>query len=208
MARRDWRKLGLVAVALALSIAAAAGVQVARAGGGKKAREAPPRKILVLAVTANATLRAGFEEVIAGELSLHGTPAVASHLLFPDLPKERGPFEAKVSEGGFDAVTVSRVVGASDKVEWKEATTTYDPEYLGRDVWGGYWFTYEQAFLPGYLEKETRVRVRTDFWRAGSAKAGPAWSGTSELIDPRTLPQAAREVAVSIVKSLSKAKVI
>jgi len=209
MVKPRWARFRVAAVTCVLSIAAAgAQITFVEAGGGKAPREAPPRKLLVVAVSTNASLRAGFEEMIAGELTLHGTPAVASHLLFPDLPKERGPFEAKLAAEGFDAVTVTRVVGKSDKVESKEATVTMEPEYLGMDYWGGYWFTYEQAVLPGYLEKETRVRVRTDLWRVSSAKKGPAWSGTSELLDPLTLAQAAREVAVSLVKALAKAKVI
>jgi hypothetical protein len=196
-------------MAWVLAVAAATVLTMAAdKGGGKEPRQPPPQKILVLVVSTDPPMRAGFEEVIAGEMSLRGMTAVASHLLFPDLPKERGPFEAKVAEDGFDAVTISRVVGRDDKVKWKEETGTMQPEYQGMDAWGGYWFTYEQAILPGYLEKETRVRVRTDLWRVSSGAKGPAWSGTSEMVDPRTLAQAAREIGVSIVKALAKARVI
>lgn len=209
MTTRGWKRFLAALAAWALAIAAAsAQTKVVETSGGKGKREAPPRKVLVVAVSPNASMRVAFEDMIAGELSLHGTPAVASHVIFPDLPKERGPFEAKLREEGFDAVTVSRLVGKSDKVEWKEATGIYQPEYLGRDIWGGYWYSYEQAFLPGYLENELRVRVRTDLWRASSKDKGPAWSGTSELLDPVTVVQAAREIGVSVVKGLAKARII
>ncbi len=209
MAKQGWRRFRVAALAAILAISAAvAGTKVVQTSGGKDAGMAPARKILVVAVSPDPKLRAGFEEVIAGEISLRGTPAVASYQLFPDLPKEREAFEAKVAAEGFDAVTVSRFVGQSDKVKEKEATGIYKPEFEGIDAWGCYWYSYQQAFLPGYLERETRIRVRTDLWRAGSEQKKPAWSGTSEMLDPRTLAQAAREVAVSIVKALAKAKVI
>ncbi len=209
MARQGGMRWRAAAVAGALAIVAG-GVETTAAekGGKRSAREAPPRKVLVMAVSASASVRAAFEDVIAGEFQLRGVPAVASHLMFPDLPRERGPFEARLEEEGFDAVTVSRVVGKDHKLAWREGTGTYEPVYEGRDAWGGYWYTYEQVFLPGYLETETRVRVRTDLWRASSRETGPAWSGTSELIDPLTVVEAAREVGVSLVKALSKARII
>jgi hypothetical protein len=209
MDRWGWGRVVVAAFASMLVIAAAgAGTKVVETKGEKGSKLPPPKKVLVVVVSPNAAMRAAFEEVIAGELSLRGTPAVGSHLLFPELPKERGPLEERLKSEGFDAVTISRLVGKADKVEWKEATAVYDANYAGQDYWGGYWYTYNQAILPGYLEHELRVRVRTDLWRATGEKTGPVWSGTSELIDPVTLAEVAREVAVSIVKAMSKAKVI
>jgi len=134
--------------------------------------------------------------------------AIPSHVSFPELPKERGPFEEKLVADGFDAVIVSRLVGMADKVKWKEGTVSYTPEYMGQDWWGGYWYTYQQVFLPGYLQKETRVRVRTDLWRTSGKDGRLAWSGTSETLDPVTAPRAAREVGAAVAKALAKAKLI
>jgi hypothetical protein len=189
-------------------VVAVAGAKVVESEKGKQAQEAPPRKILVVAIVPDPLTRAGFEEMMAGELALRGAKAVASHLLFPELPKERGPFEEKLLAEGFDAVTVSRLVDRKVKAKYKEETVSYDPEYMGMDMWGGYWYTYQQVYLPGYLEKETRVRVRTDLWRASGKESRIAWSGTSETVDPLTLLQAGREVAASVASALAKAKLI
>jgi hypothetical protein len=176
--------------------------------GAKRAPEAPPRKILVVAIVPDASTRAGFENMLAGELSLRGATAVASHVVFPELPKERGPFEERLGAEGFDAVTVSRLVDRTTKAKVKEATVSYDPEYMGMDMWGGYWYTYQQVYLPGYLDKETRVRVRTDLWRSDGKGARMVWSGTSETLDPRTVLEAGREVTASLANALAKAKLI
>jgi hypothetical protein len=212
MTNSRWRDAGVFVVACALTVlAAAAKTKIVQSEGNKQPGEAPPRKILVLVVAADPKVRAAFEEVIAGELSLRGATTEASSVSFPELPKERGPFEAKLVAEGFDAVTVSRLVGREDKLEWKEGHESYRSDYQGMDCWGGYWYTYQQVFVPGYLEKETTVRARTDLWRtsgAAGAKGRLVWSGTSQTLDPTTAPQAAREVGAAVAKALSKAKLI
>ena len=173
-----------------------------------KSKEAPPRKILVLTVAVDPISRASYEDVIAGEVSLRGANAVASHLAFPELPKERGPFEEKLRADGFDAVMISRIVSSEDKIKMTEGHTSYATDYQGTDYWGGYWYTYEKVFVPGYLEKEKRVRVRTDLWRASEGKGQLVWTGTSETLNPRTAAQAGREVGVAVAKALAKAGLI
>src|SRR5262245_63322359 len=74
----------------------------------------PPRKILVLTVADDPPTRSQLEDVVAGELSLRGANAKAGHLTFPDLPKERVPFEEKLVAEGFDAVMISRLIGSED----------------------------------------------------------------------------------------------
>jgi hypothetical protein len=199
----------LAAAACVLAVVAArAQTKMVATTGGEQPREAPPRKILVLTVATDPISRASFEDVIAGELSLRGATAVASHLSFPELPKERAPFEAKLLSEGFDALIVSRLVGKDQKTKVTEGYKSYETEYQGMDYWGGYWYTYQAVFVPGYLEKETRVRARTDLWRTAGAKGQIIWSGTSETLNPRTVDQAAREVGAAVAKALAKAKLI
>jgi len=199
----------MAVLACVLTVAgAAAKTKVVGTEQTKNPPEAPPRKILVVVVAADANLRSSFEDVIAGELSLRGTTAVASTASFPELPKDRGAFEAKLASEGFDAVTVTRLVGKDDKYEWKEGHTSYRSDYMGMDCWGGYWYAYSQVFVQGYLESETKVRARTDLWRTSATKGRLVWSGTTESLDPSTAPQAAREVGVAIAKALAKTKLI
>ena len=209
MTNRGWRFFLSASVACVLAaVAASARTAFAASEGGKPTQDPRPRKILVLVVAPDPTTRIAVEKVIAGELSLRGATAAASHVSFPELPKERGPFEEKLVADGFDAVIVSRLVGRADKSTYKEGSDSFQPEYLGMGVWGGYWFTYHQVTLPEYLSKETRVRVRTDFWRASGKEGRLVWSGTTDLFDPMTMVQAAREVGVAVTQALVKAKLI
>ena len=199
------------AAALACAVvisSAVAQTKIVSTEAGEKTKEPPPKKILVLTVAQDPKTRESFEDVIAGELSLRGATAVASHLSFPELPKERGPFEAKLKAEGFDAVMVSRLVGSTDKFKEKEGYTTYATDYQGTGYWGMYLYTYEKVFVPGYLENEKRVRATTELWRASDEKGRLVWTGTSETLNPRTAAQAAREVGAAIAKALAKAKLI
>lgn len=170
---------------------------------------APVHKILVVAIAKDPVIRANFEDVFAGELQLRGAGAVASHKLFPELPSEQAPFEVKVKAEGFDAISFSRLVDRSDTFTFVEGQPfTYETDYVGMSVWGGYMYTAERTFDPGYLQKETIVRVRTDVYHTADAGGKLAWSGTSEMIDPHTLAQAGRDVGAQVAKALKKAKLL
>jgi hypothetical protein len=133
---------------------------------------------------------------------------LASHLSFSELPKERGPFEAKLVADGFDAVTVSRLVSKDDKLVWTPGMQQYSSDYVGMGPWGGYWYTYQLVNVPGYLDAETTVRVRTDLWRTSGANGRLAWSGTTDTFEATTVTQAAHEIGVAVAKGLAKAKLI
>jgi len=208
MCTRSSRFLVAAVAGAVFVLAANAQTKIVGTEAGAKPPEAPPRKILVLTVATDPVSRASYEDVIAGEISLRGANAVASHLSFPELPKERATFEAKLVAEGFDAVMISRVVGSEDKFKVVEGHMSYATDYQGMDYWGGYWYTYQQVYVPGYLKTEKRVRVRTDLWRASAGKGQIVWSGTSETMNPRTAAQASREVGAAIARALAKAKLI
>lgn len=168
----------------------------------------PAKKVLVIAMTKDADARGQIEDVIAGEIALRGAAAKASHLEFPTLPKDRAVLEKAVVDGGYDAVLVSRLVDVKDKIEWKEGGTSFDADYLGMSFWGGYTFVMEAVAVPGYLEKETRVELRSDLWRTSDQGGFMQWSGWSETLDPMNLIRGARQVGVAVATGLSKAKLI
>ncbi len=204
----------LASAATALVLAAA----LSAATAGTKLKESskgtasypPARKVLVVLVTRDAGPRAGWENVFAGELALRGTTAIASHELFPELPaeKDRDAARARVASEGFDAVVIAHMVGDEVKVKWNEGTVALQPEYMGQDWWGGYWYTYSQATIPGYLTNKSRVRIQIDFWRRVDGGAKAIWAGTSDSLDPLIDPQAGREIVVKVANALAKAGLI
>lgn len=209
MTKRGFKKLVIVAVGCSLAIfAATAKTKITTATEGKQPPEGPPKKILVLAIVTDPTNRTRFEDAISGELSLRGANAVSSFVSFPQLPTERGPFEKTLISDGFDAVTVSRFVSKDDKLVWTPGMQQYSSDYVGMGPWGGYWYTYQLVSIPGYLDAETTVRIRTDMWRTSGADGRLVWSGTTDTFEATTVTQAAHEIGVAVAKALAKAKLI
>jgi hypothetical protein len=209
MTQRELRNILIAVAGCGLAVVlAAAKTKITTAPEAKGPPEGPPRKILVLVVSPDPDVRSGAEDAITGELSLRGANAVASFVPFPQLPKERGPFEKTLVADGFDAVTVSRLVGKDDKVEWTPGMETYAYDYVGMGPWGGYWYTYQKVFVPGYLSGETAVRVRTDLWRTAGATGKLMWSGTTETYEPTSVPQITHDIGVAVARALARAKLI
>jgi len=209
MTKRGFKKLAIVAVGCGLAIfAATAKTKITTAPEGKQPPEGPPKKILVLAIVTDPTNRTRFEDAISGELSLRGANAISSFVSFPQLPTDRAAFEKTITSDGFDAVTVSRFVSKDDKLVWTPGMQQYSADYVGMGPWGGYWYTYQLVNIPGYLNAEATVRIRTDMWRTSGADGHLVWSGTTETFEATTVTQAAHEIGVSVAKSLAKAKLI
>jgi hypothetical protein len=209
MMTRLLRNLVIVALGCGLAVAlASAKTKIAVTPESKQPGVGTPKKILVLAIVSDPTNRTRFEDAISGELSLRGANAVSSFVSFPQLPTERGPFEKTLVSDGYDAVTVSRFVSKDDKLVWTPGMQQYSGDYVGMGPWGGYWYTYQLVNIPGYLNAETSVRIRTDMWRTTGADGQLVWSGTTDTFNATTVTQAAREIGVAVAKSLAKAKLI
>lgn len=200
---------GWIAAVAGIAIVTGLAAKTKMAESETTAAGPPVHKILVVAISKDPVIRANFEDVFAGELSLRGVTAVASHRLFPELPHDKAAFEGKVVAEGFDGITFSRLVDRTDTFTYVEGQPfTFDTDYVGMSVWGGYMYTAERTIDPGHMEKETRVRVRTDLYRTSDTGGKLAWSGTSETIDPHTLAQAGRDVGSRVAKALKKAKLL
>lgn len=209
MTTRLSRTVLVLAIACGVALGAtAAKTKIAATPGTKPPPQGRPKKMLVLAIVTDPTNRQRVEDAISGELSLRGASAVSSYVKFPKLPTERAAFEQTLVAGGYDAVTVSRFVGKEDKLVWTPGMTQYSGEYIGMGPWGGYWYASELVNVPGYLDAETTVRVRTDMWRTSGAEGQLVWSGTTDTFEAATVTQAAREIGVAVAKSLAKAKLI
>jgi len=209
MMKRTFRNLGIVGLACGLAVVAVtAKTKIATTPETKQAPEGPPKKILVLAIVTDPTNRTRFEDAISGELSLRGANAVSSFVSFPQLPTDRATFEKTITSDGFDAVTVSRFVSKDDKLVWTPGMQQYSADYVGMGPWGGYWYTYQLVNIPGYLNAEATVRIRTDMWRTSGADGHLVWSGTTETFEATTVTQAAHEIGVAVAKALAKAKLI
>lgn len=206
MATRPTLAAGLALIFALAALQAPAGTKLE--ASGKTAGVGPAKKLLLVLVSPDLDRRKNWEEIFAGELALQGVVVIPSYRLFPELPKDRETATAKVAAEGFDSVLITNLVGIETKVKWKESETSLQPQYVGQDWYGSYWYTYQQVEVPGYMENKSRARFKCDYWRLDEGKGRIVWSGTSDSIDPGIKPQAGLDVITKITQALRKAGLI
>lgn len=170
---------------------------------------APFKRILVVGVTSQATIRRIFEDEFVRQLRARDTDAVASYILIPEDGRVARPrLERAVKEAGADGVIVTRVV----KVEQKTQVVPGTPAFpgFGTDIygfygtgWGGVWTGY--ASPPAVFQYE-EVRAETKLFDARSAAL--VWAAQSDIFAPTDARKDSADFASRIIAALASRKLI
>jgi len=169
----------------------------------------PFKRILVVGVTKEATVRRIFEDEFVRQLHARGTDAVASYTLIPeDGQVDRPRLERAVKESRADAVIVTRVL----KVEQRTQVVPGTPAFpgFGTDIygfygsgWGGVWTGY--ASPPAVFQYD-EVKVETKLFQAGDAAL--VWAAQSEVFAPTDARKDSAGFAARIIAALASRKLI
>jgi hypothetical protein len=169
----------------------------------------PFKRVLVVGVTTEATVRRIFEDEFVRQLRARGTEAVASYTLIPeDGQVDRARLERAVKEAGADGVIVTRVV----KVEQKTQVVPGTPAFpgFGTDIygfygtgWGGVWTGY--ASPPAVFQYE-EVRAETKLFDARSAQL--VWAAQSDIFAPTDARKDSADFASRIIAALAARKLV
>ena len=163
----------------------------------------PVSKVVVIGFTRDVATRRVAEDAVSAEIRRNGGQAEPSYTLFPaDLPKDPAPIKEKVSAAGFDGAVIVRVAGVTTEQAWDYVTLA--PGYYAT-TWSywGYWYPY--AWDPFYLREETTVRIETVVY---SVNGMLIWSGLSESVNPGSVRNVIRDVAVPVGAELKKRNVV
>lgn len=155
-------------------------------------------KVLALCISKEEALRRAAEgELCAKMPSVECKP---SYLVIPDSMKEK-PEEAKalVQRAGFDGAVVIRVVDTREKV-------TYRPPSYGPSFWGYYGHAWPVAYDPGYYRSDTILRLETSIYSV--TRDALLWVGTTETMNPKSLPTVVDEVVKEVRAELLSEKLI
>lgn len=169
----------------------------------------PFKRILVVGVTSQATIRRIFEDEFVRQLRSRGTDAVASYtLISEDGQVERPRLERAVKEASADGVIVTRVV----KVEQKTQVVPGTPAFpgFGTDIygfygtgWGGVWTGY--ASPPAVFQYD-EVKAETKLFDARSAAL--VWAAQSDIFAPSDARKDSADFASRIIAALASRKLI
>ena len=155
------------------------------------------KKVAVVALTADQTMRRVAEEELVSEISKRRkAEAVASYTLIdPSMAKDTEAALAKIKEVGCDGAVTMRVVGVDEKTTYVPGsyvtTTAYPPPSYS---FGGYYgYAAPVVYEPGYNMTNRYVLVETNIYRLSDDKL--VWSGRSESVDPSSAGDLVRQIA-------------
>jgi hypothetical protein len=169
----------------------------------------PFKRVLVVGVTTEATVRRIFEDEFVRQLRARGTEAVASYTLIPeDGQVDRARLERAVKEAGADGVIVTRVVKVEQKTQVMPGTPAFPG--FGTDIygfygtgWGGVWTGY--ASPPAVFQYE-EVRAETKLFDARSAQL--VWAAQSDIFAPTDARKDSADFASRIIAALAARKLV
>ena len=170
-----------------------------------KYHAAPVKKVMVVGISNQASVRRTFEDTFAEMLRAKGVEAVPSHTVVPeDGQLAEGRLRAAVEQSGADSVLITRMVERQTDAQAVPAPTpvgayrrTYSSYYSG--AWLGH---YEPVSVQEfhYLVTETTLFVL--------AHAEPVWSGTTRTMESQDIRGATEGFAKPMIAAMKKEGVI
>jgi hypothetical protein len=154
------------------------------------------RKVMVMGVSEDATIRRAFEDEFSGQLRARGLEAVPSYTEIPaDGKVDREQIRRALGRVGADSVLITRLV----RLE-KETVVTpavYSPAYTGSfyGYYGNAW-TYQPSVYQYNV-----ATVETNLWNVASEQM--IWSATTRTFDPERIRNELPEFSRLLVDSLA-----
>lgn len=157
-------------------------------------------KVLALCITKEQSVRRAAEGELCKQIS--SVECKPAYLAIPDSMIEKGERDeakALVKRSGFDGAVVIRVVDTREKV-------TYVPPTYGPTFWGYYGYAWPMAYDPGYYRTDQILRLETSIYSLTQDQL--LWVGTTETMNPRSMPETIEEVAKAVRDELEREKLI
>ena len=160
----------------------------------------PLKTILVVGMSPDMANRRLFEDALVASLKGQGVVATPSYSVLPEGKLSDDEFKAKVTEGGYEGVIITRLIAKDERTDYVPPTPT-TVGYGWGPYWSGYGGWYGTVYSPGYMVNTTVVRLQTRLW-AAKGEGKPLWTGVSESVDPHEVASLSREVSFMVAKDL------
>ena len=168
------------------------------------------KNILVLAMNGQASGRAEFEDQMVAAIAQAGKQAVPSYSLLPRpeaTPIDTNQLRSVVQEENFDAIAVSRLVKYDKTVTYVPGQTYPIYPYYGT-FYGYYGALCPVVYSPGYLKTDTRAQIETNVYSTAKPDGELVWTGTSNIVNPRSVSRVIEEAVQLVVQQLERESVI
>jgi hypothetical protein len=178
----------LAVLALWMGISSCAATQMVAEWQSPEFTGPPFKKVMVIGLAKDKTIRKVFEDVFARTLAANGMEVLVGYNYIPEPVIEREKVEKLLNELGADAVLISALkkTEKTGEVIQNQPATMYGYDY------GGIAVQYRLAY------------VETNLYRVSDAQL--VWSGMTESVDQRTLEKEVADFSKVVVKKLKDKK--
>ena len=176
------------------------------------------RKLMVIGIGNNPTIRRGFEDRFTAALKAQGIEAEPSYRLVGDANLDSARTSAEMHQTGCDGVFVTRIVDQKTVETYYPPTPAY-AGYTGipygrapqayRFGWFGYYgLGYSYATTPGYTVTNQVVHLETALYRVADGQL--VWSALSEeWLGQTEIPGSEIEPLVrQLIRALRDSKIV
>lgn len=158
------------------------------------------KKIAALVISNDDSLRVAGEESLVRELNARGMQAVATYRIAPKEELRRAETARPWFEkAGVEGVVAVRPVSA-------ETQQTYSPgTWVSANygtLWGYYGYGWSTVFIPGGVQRETKVVVESTIYSVPRNQL--LWAAVTETTNPRDLRGFVEELVKRSVEEMQK----
>jgi len=188
-------------VLMALGVAACATTTV-KAVWKDEAYQARPKKVLVIALFKNQSLRRMVEDEFTNYLKYRGTDAAAGYGVLPgnELPAKEAVAE-QIKAKGFDALLLTRLIDS--RTETRIVTGSMSHTMPMRGYYG---YGYSAVYSPDYQVEDRYATVESSLYDAATEKL--IWTATSETWMSEGDQKLAKTYVAVMMESLRKQKIV
>ena len=193
------RGLVLALASAALLLGACASTSLVNQWKSPEFTGPPLRKVLVVGVTKQPSVRRVFEDEFSAALRAAGVQAVQSYtVIHQDGQAEQSVLEQAVAKVGADAVMVTRLVRTEQQTQ---VVPAYYPA-VGMGFYGWYSSAWVGYYDPPMVYSYEVVTVDTSLYSPPQSKL--LWSGITETFAPTDVKKSTADYAKVIIGALRK----
>jgi hypothetical protein len=172
------------------------------------AYQAQPKRVLVIAMFKDQTVRRMVEDEFRNHLKYRGTDAVSGYEVFTgnELPSKEAVIE-QVKAGGYDAVLLTRLIDTRTESRTVGGSATYAraPHY-GMSMYGYYGQGYTTVYTPGYQVEDRFAMIESNLYDAAAEKL--VWTATSDTWMSEGNQKLVKTFVAIMMESLRKQKIV
>jgi hypothetical protein len=205
MSRRAVQFVWAACAAALLVLAGCASTSLVNQWKAPDYRGAAPKRVLVVGITAQSSIRRTFEDQFVLQLKVAGVDAVQSYTVLPeDGQVEEARLKKAVEDARADGVITTRLVKAEQK-------TQVTPGYYGPVPTVGFYGWYSSAWMgvydPPQVYQYDVYTSETSLYHVSDGKV--VWSGTAQTTAPGSnIEKEIAQYAELMIKAMRDAKVL